>query len=337
MQITDFDYQLPEHLIARYPLPERSSSRLLHYDRGSNTLSDRQFSDMLDHIQPNDCLIFNNTKVMPARLHGQKATGGKLEILIERLAADNIALAHIKASKSPKPGTQIELQNGINVTMTGRENGLFMLQAQQDWLQIMQQQGEMPLPPYMLRAAEEMDTRRYQTVYAKQTGAVAAPTAGLHFDDELINKIKTKNIATAQVTLHVGAGTFQPVRVDNIHEHQMHKEWLQVSDEVCDLITRTKQQGGRVIAVGTTTVRSLETAARAGQLQPYTGDSDIFIYPGYKFQVVDAMITNFHLPKSTLIMLVSAFCGLAEVKQAYQYAIEQEYRFFSYGDAMLLT
>jgi S-adenosylmethionine:tRNA ribosyltransferase-isomerase len=337
MQITDFDYELPEQLIARYPLPERSHSRLLHFDSKSETLADRQFRDVVDLIQPNDCLIFNNTKVMPARIYAQKPSGGKVEILLERLGDNNIALAHVKASKSPKPGSSIILADGTELQVLGREGDLFILQATDDWLQIMQAAGEMPLPPYMARGAEQLDEQRYQTVYAQHLGAVAAPTAGLHFDQELLAKLNDKGIRSAEVTLHVGAGTFQPVRVENIQEHQMHKEWLQVDEPVCELIRETKQSSGRVIAVGTTSVRSLETAARGGELQAYTGDSDIFIYPGYKFQVVDAMITNFHLPKSTLIMLVGAFSGLDNIKHAYQHAIEQEYRFFSYGDAMFLS
>lgn len=336
MQIADFDYQLPEHLIARYPLAERSASRLLHCVRETGALQDRRFADIAELITPRDCLIFNNTRVMPARLHGQKATGGKVEILIERLLSEHSALAHIKASKSPKPGTQIGLANNQQLTVTGRQGEFFILQAEQDLLQLMQAAGEMPLPPYMTRAAEQMDSQRYQTVYAKHSGAVAAPTAGLHFDETLLEKLRQKGIAMAEVTLHVGAGTFQPVRVDNIQEHKMHSEWLEVPAEVCDLVAKTRARGGRVIAVGTTTVRSLETAAASGTLQAYSGDSDIFIYPGYQFQAVDAMITNFHLPKSTLIMLVSAFSSLDTIKQAYQHAISEEYRFFSYGDAMFL-
>ncbi len=337
MQTTDFDYPLPEHLIARYPLAQRTQSRLLHCDRQTGAVIDRQFSDILALLQPNDCLIFNNTKVMPARLYGHKPTGGKIELLIERLVDSHTALAHVKSSKTLKPGAVIMLQNNIQITLQSREQNLFRLHAPREWLDIMQEQGEMPLPPYMLRHSETLDTERYQTVYAQEFGAVAAPTAGLHFDEALLTAIKNKNIATATVTLHVGAGTFQPVRVDNIHEHVMHSEWLDVDEEVCALVRETKQRGGRVIAVGTTTVRSLETAARSGELQPYCGDTDIFIYPGYKFKVVDAMITNFHLPKSTLIMLVSAFSGMEMIRQAYAHAIAQEYRFFSYGDAMFLS
>lgn len=334
MHISEFDFSLPSELIAQYPMPERSQSRLLVVEPAA--LSDKQFTDVLEYLSPNDCLIFNNTRVMQARLYGEKSTGGKIECLVERLLDDETALCHIRASKAPKVGAVLHFGDAV-AHMQARAGDLFELKLEgQDWLSLMDTVGEMPLPTYMDRAVETTDKDRYQTVYSKHLGAVAAPTAGLHFDDALMEAIHQKGVRTGFVTLHVGAGTFQPVRVDDIKTHTMHSEWLEVSDEVVNLIRETKAKGGRVIAVGTTSVRSLETAALNGELKPFTGDTDIFIYPGFDFKVIDGMITNFHLPKSTLIMLVSAFIGKKRILSAYQHAIDEAYRFFSYGDAMLL-
>ena len=339
MQLTDFDYQLPEALIANYPLPERSASRLLYVNSRTEQLSDAHFTDILNILSPGDLLIFNNTKVIPARLFGQKSTGGKVEVLVERLLDDHIVLAHLRSSKSPKPGAQLHFDQDLIATVIEREGDLFKLEFSSQrnvlaWLDLL---GSMPLPPYIKREAELEDKSRYQTVYAKKEGAVAAPTAGLHFDDALIAELKNHGINTAFLTLHVGAGTFQPVRVDNILEHKMHAEYAVIDEALCEKIRTTKQAGKKVIAVGTTSVRALESGAHSDHIiKPYTGDTDIFIYPGYEFQVVDAMITNFHLPKSTLLMLVSAFAGRDVMLRAYAHAIEKQYRFFSYGDAMLI-
>jgi len=337
MKRTDFDYELPTELIAQTPLDQRSASRLLCFDRRSGNLGDRQFSDLPTLLKPGDLLVFNNTEVIPARLFGSKASGGKVEILIERILGKQECLAQVRASKSPKPGGSLILEDGSELQVLGREGGFFHLQAAEaDLMDLLKSLGHMPLPPYITREDTEYDRRRYQTVFAETPGAVAAPTAGLHFDQVLLDQLKKTGIESTTITLHVGAGTFQPVRVDDIEDHQMHAEWLDVPQEACDAVAATKARGGRVIAVGTTAVRSLETAAQDGLLKPFCGDSRIFIYPPYTFQVVDAMITNFHLPESTLLMLVSAFAGHAQTLAAYKYAVEQRYRFFSYGDAMLI-
>lgn len=338
MKLSDFYYDLPKELIAQYPTPERTGSRLLVLDRGKAELSDRQFPEILDYLNPNDLLVFNNTRVIPARLFGEKSTGGKVELLVERILSEQRVLAHIRSSKSPKPGTELRLAQAFNVRVLSRHDDLFECEfpAGKTALEYLEEYGHLPLPPYIDRCDEETDAERYQTVYAKHKGAVAAPTAGLHFDTALLAAIKDKGIASAFVTLHVGAGTFQPVRVDNILEHKMHAEWLEVSAEVCEQIAATKSAGGRVFAVGTTTVRCLETAALKGELQPYSGDTNIFIYPGFKYRVVDALLTNFHLPESTLVMLVSAFAGRERIMHAYAEAVARRYRFFSYGDAMLI-
>lgn len=334
MNVVDFDYPLPDHLIAQYPAKERTASRLLVLD-GENT-HDQLFPDLLHYLQPNDCLIFNNTRVMQARLYGQKASGGRVECLVERILTDTLALCHLRASKSPKPGSEL-LFGPFKALVTGRQEAFYLIELlDSTWPKLMDQEGELPLPPYMQREAQLEDQERYQTVYSQPLGAVAAPTAGLHFDEALLEQIKKKGVCVGFVTLHVGAGTFLPVRVDNIAEHQMHSEWAQLSQDVVNLVNQTRQKGGRVIAVGTTTVRTLETAARSGQLEAFSGDTNIFIYPGYQFKVIDGMVTNFHLPKSTLMMLVSAFMGKDRIFQAYQHAIDKQYRFFSYGDAMLL-
>jgi S-adenosylmethionine:tRNA ribosyltransferase-isomerase len=337
MKRTDFQYELPQELIAQAPLEQRSASRLMCYERSSGTLTDRMFADLPSLLNPGDLLVFNNTKVIPARLHATKPTGGKVEILVERVLNQTECLAQLRASKSPKPGGMIVLEDGSEIRVLGRQDSFFHLQsAGADLMDLLQRFGHMPLPPYITREDNEYDRNRYQTVYAETPGAVAAPTAGLHFDDDLLAQLAAGGIESTQVTLHVGAGTFQPVRVENIEDHQMHAEWLQVSPSCCAAVEAAKRRGNRVIAVGTTAVRSLETAARDGVLKPFTGDSRIFIYPPYQFRAVDAMITNFHLPESTLLMLVSAFAGRQRMLAAYRHAVEQRYRFFSYGDAMFL-
>ena len=337
MRVRDFHFDLPEHLIARHPLPQRRASRLLCLDGPSGAIEHRQFVDLLDYLKPGDLMVFNNTRVIPARLFGRKATGGQLEILVERVLDSHRVLAHVRASKSPKPGSEIVLEDGSRVQMFGREDALFELGFAEEVLPLLERIGHMPLPPYIDRPDDAADRERYQTVYAQKAGAVAAPTAGLHFDSELLAAIRDKGVATAEVTLHVGAGTFQPVRVERIEDHHMHREWLEVDQSVVDAVNACKARGGRVIAVGTTSVRSLESAARDGELKPFSGDTDIFIYPGRPFHVVDALVTNFHLPESTLLMLVSAFAGYPETMAAYAAAVAEQYRFFSYGDAMFIT
>ncbi|MCE9686800.1 tRNA preQ1(34) S-adenosylmethionine ribosyltransferase-isomerase QueA [Shewanella sp. AS16] len=341
MRVADFSFDLPDELIARYPMAQRSASRLLTLDGNSGELADKQFTELLGLINPGDLVVFNNTRVIPARLFGQKASGGKLEILVERMLDDKRILAHVRSSKSPKVDALIHLDGGYRMKMLARHDTLFELEllSEPSILEVLEAVGHMPLPPYIDRPDDDADKERYQTVYNQTPGAVAAPTAGLHFDDAMLAALQAKGVNTAFVTLHVGAGTFQPVRVESILEHKMHSEWAEVPQDVVDAIASTKAAGKRVIAVGTTSVRSLESAARAsqGELQAFSGDTDIFIYPGYRFQVVDAMVTNFHLPESTLIMLISAFAGFDEVMRAYQHAIAQKYRFFSYGDAMFIT
>ena len=338
MQLADFDFHLPEHLIAQQPPERRGSSRLLDTRLGL-PLCDRLFAELPNLLEAGDLLVFNNTKVMKARLFGHKASGGRIEALIERVLDEHCALAHIRSSKSPKPGSLLEFDGGIRAQMEEREGELFKLRfsGSLNVYQILEQTGRLPLPPYIERAADAADDERYQTIYAKHQGAVAAPTAGLHFTPELLNQLQANGIRRAEVTLHVGAGTFQPVRSDNIAEHKMHKEWYSIPAETVETIAKTKANGKRVWAVGTTSMRSLEAAAQSGRLQAGEGDTDIFITPGYRFQVADGLITNFHLPKSTLLMLVSAFSGVEHIRVAYRHAIEQQYRFFSYGDAMLLT
>ncbi len=336
MKKSDFHYILPEALIAQQPLSERTASRLLAMNRDTGELVNRQFSDLLDLIEADDLLVFNDTRVIPARLFGTKTTGGKIEILIERILDNHHALAHIRSSKSPKSGARIELDNGYFCEVEGRDNDLFQLRfdSEKSVLEILSDIGHIPLPPYIERADDENDFTRYQTVFGKNLGAVAAPTAGLHFDELMLEKIHAKGIQTAFVTLHVGSGTFQPVRVENLSEHIMHKEFFAVPQETVDAVNETKARGGRVIAIGTTAVRSLESASRSGSLTAGFGDTDLFILPSYEFKSVDVLLTNFHLPESTLLMLVAAFSRYEFMMHAYQHAIEQEYRFFSYGDAM---
>lgn len=345
MKLTDFDFELPEKLIAKYPAKERTASRMLKLNGRSGAVEHGQFTDIVDMIDEGDLLVFNNTRVIPARLFGQKQSGGKVEVMLERVLSDNTALAHIRASKSPKEGSQLTLEGNISVSVLGRKDALFHIQFDvdsdnaQSIFDLLDQYGHMPLPPYIDRPDEDADKERYQTVYNEKPGAVAAPTAGLHFDNTILNQLKEKGVNTAFVTLHVGAGTFQPVRVENIEDHQMHAEYAQVSPEVVDLVKQTKANGKRVIAVGTTSVRSLESAAKqAGDslIEPLMSDTNIFIYPGFRFKVVDCMLTNFHLPQSTLMMLISAFASREGVMNAYQQAIDNEYRFFSYGDSMFI-
>ena len=337
MRVADFHFELPETLIARHPLSERRGSRLLVLDDPSGAPKHKAFADLLDYVNPGDLLVFNNTRVIPARLFGQKASGGKLEILIERVLDQHRVLAHVRSSKSPKAGSLIHIEGGGEAQMLARHDALFELCFVDEVLPLLDRVGHMPLPPYIDRPDEAADRERYQTVYAQRAGAVAAPTAGLHFDQQMLDSLREKDVETAFVTLHVGAGTFQPVRVERIEDHHMHSEWLEVSQAVVDAVAACKSRGGRVVAVGTTSVRSLETAALSGELQPYCGDTDIFIFPGYQYRVVDALVTNFHLPESTLLMLVSAFAGYAQTMAAYAAAVEQQYRFFSYGDAMFIT
>ena len=338
MDISDFDFTLPDRLIAQHPPEVRGSSRLL-VALPDMPLQDRVFGDLPDYIEAGDVLVFNNTKVMKARLFGQKESGGKIEALIERVLDNHTALAHIRSSKSPKPGTKLIFKGDICAVMVERADELFCLRFEggQTVYELLEQNGHLPLPPYIERAAGADDDTRYQTVYAKHQGAVAAPTAGLHFTDELLGRLKAKGVETAEVTLHVGAGTFQPVRVDKIEEHKMHSEWFDVPPETVAAIEAAHARGNKVWAVGTTSMRALESAAReTGRLKAGQGDTDIFITPGYRFRVIDRLITNFHLPKSTLLMLVSAFSGMEHIRAVYRHAVEHEYRFFSYGDAMVL-
>lgn len=348
MRVSDFSFNLPEELIARYPKADRTGSRLMTLDGNSGQIHDLGFVDIIDQLNAGDLLVFNNTRVIPARMFGQKSTGGKIEVLVERMLDQHSVLAHIRSSKSPKVGAELQfvgLENAlIKATMVARHGALFELKfhSEQGVLNILEDIGHMPLPPYIDRPDEDSDKERYQTVYNEKPGAVAAPTAGLHFDEAILEKIKAKGIELAFVTLHVGAGTFQPVKVDEIADHIMHAEYVEVPDEVVQQIQNTKARGGRVVAVGTTSVRSLESAAKAASdkgeaLSAFYGDTDIFITPGYQFQLVDALLTNFHLSESTLLMLVSAFAGYEHIMPAYEHAIEEKYRFFSYGDAMFLT
>ncbi|RUO63411.1 S-adenosylmethionine:tRNA ribosyltransferase-isomerase [Pseudidiomarina planktonica] len=344
MKLSDFDFQLPDALIARYPQQQRSASRLLCLTGTSGELRDKHFTDIVGELNQGDLLVFNDTRVIPARLLGEKASGGKVEVLVERVLDEHRVLAHVRSSRSPKTGQLLKLEQALDVEMLGRHDALFELKFLHDQpvLELLEQYGHMPLPPYIDRPDESSDKERYQTVYNKNPGAVAAPTAGLHFDEGVLSQLQQKGVEFAYVTLHVGAGTFQPVRVDRIEEHVMHSEYAVVPAETVAAIEQTRARGGRVVAVGTTSVRSLESAAQAArkantELTAYTAETDIFIYPGYEFQVVDAMITNFHLPESTLIMLVSAFAGKQHVMAAYDHAVQQEYRFFSYGDAMFIT
>lgn len=337
MLLSDFRFDLPEHLIAQAPPQQRGNSRLLTLDR-HGALDDGRFADLAARLRPGDLLVFNDTRVIPARLFGAKASGGKVEVLVERVLGGHEAVAHVRASKSPKPGTRLDMEGGYSIEVTGRDGDLFRLRFAADdsvW-SLLERHGHMPLPPYIRRADSGEDRSRYQTVYARVPGAVAAPTAGLHFTPALLDELAAMGVERAFVTLHVGAGTFQPVRTERVSEHRMHGEWLSVGADTVARIEATRAAGGRVVAVGTTVVRALESAARSGRLEVFEGDTDIFITPGYRFRVIDALVTNFHLPESTLLMLVCAFAGQAPVLAAYRHAVEQAYRFFSYGDAMFI-
>ncbi len=337
MNTNEFDYQLPEALIAQSPPKVRGQSRLLVVGEQLGELKDTDFSYFVNLCEAKDLLVVNDTKVIPARLLLEKTTGGKVEVMLERFISDDQFLALAKSNKTLKVGTLLQNLEGPVIQYEGREGAFFKFTTlNQAGLSVFLQRGEIPLPPYIRRDTQPEDVHRYQTVYAKQRGAVAAPTAGLHFTDVHLAKLQEKGVNTESVTLHVGAGTFQPVKVDDVLEHKMHEEHIEVNQSVVDAVAQTKRDGGRIIAVGTTTVRALESAARSGTLSPYSGSTDIFIYPGFKFNVVDALVTNFHLPKSTLLMMISAFAGKDKIFAAYQYAIEQQYRFFSYGDAMFL-
>jgi S-adenosylmethionine:tRNA ribosyltransferase-isomerase len=334
MRISDFNYELPDELIAQYPMPERGASRLLEV---SDTLHDRQFANLPGLLQAGDLLVFNDTRVIRARLRGRKETGGRAEVLIERVQSEYTALAHVRASKSPKAGSALLFDGGEHATVDSREGDLFSLTFSVPVMPLLERCGEMPLPPYLDRAAESADDERYQTVYAKDPGAVAAPTAGLHFDDEMLNATLAAGVRHAYVTLHVGAGTFQALRHEDIEANRLHSERVRVDAACCDAIRQTRAEDGRVIAVGTTSVRALECASRGSALEPYEGETDLFILPGYKFRTIDAMLTNFHLPQSSLLMLVAAFAGTERVLAAYEHAVREKYRFFSYGDSMFLT
>lgn len=340
MQLSDFNFDLPDELIARYPLETRSASRLLHLD-AQGQHHDLHFTNILDLLEPGDLLVLNDTKVMKARLKGKRASGGAVEVLVERMQTPLIAHCHIKASNSPKAGAELFIGvDEVKVTVTGRHENLFIVEFSQPILDVLDKYGKLPIPPYFNREAEDIDTARYQTVFNDPTklASVAAPTASLHFDQELLNQLEAKGINKTFVTLHVGAGTFLPVRTNDIENHIMHSEWCDVSDASMHLIKETKARGNKVIAVGTTATRATESAAQAnnGELKGWTGDTQIFIYPGYEFKVVDRLITNFHLPESTLLMLVSALSTQENILQAYHHAVAEKYRFFSYGDAMLV-
>jgi S-adenosylmethionine:tRNA ribosyltransferase-isomerase len=339
MNVSDFNFDLPDELIARYPLKERSASRLLSLNGLSGDIRHLGFTDLPALLEPGDLLVFNDTRVIPARLFGRKETGGQVEVLVERVIGEHDILAHVRASKALKVGQNVQLEDGTSLRMSGRDDALFHLHCDSDEpvLDVLDRIGHMPLPPYVDRPDESSDRERYQTVYAREAGAVAAPTAGLHFDDRILAELESRGVEIAFVTLHVGAGTFQPVRVEGIEDHVMHSEVAHVPQHTVDAVNAARARGGRVVAVGTTSVRSLESASRGGVLGPFQGETDIFIYPGYRFQTVDAMVTNFHLPESTLIMLVSAFAGYQNVMSAYQSAVAERYRFFSYGDAMFIT
>jgi len=338
MKRSDFYYALPEALIAQYPLAQRSGSRLLTLEK-DGVLKDKMFDDVLSLIKQGDLLVFNDTRVIPARLFGHKTTGGQVEILLERILDTHTVLAQVRSSKTLKKDSQLILQEGVTAQVMGRENEFYRLSlhGKGTVVEILEAIGHIPLPPYITRQDETLDQDRYQTVFARYRGAVAAPTAGLHFDEKIMQQLQDKGIRTAFITLHVGAGTFQPVRVDDVDQHRMHSEYAEVTPQVCALIDETKRSGGRVVAVGTTVVRSLETAASSGELKPFRGTTEIFITPGYSFSCIDALVTNFHMPESTLLMLVCAFGGMENVLRAYHHAIQEKYRFYSYGDAMFLT
>lgn len=337
LTLDDFDYALPPELIAQAPLPNRADSRLLVLD--GDDLSDRSFSDLPELLNPGDLLVFNDTRVIHARLHGVKATGGQVEVMVERAVGPHEALAQIRASKSPPTGSRIRVADAFDVVVLGRVGEFYHLRfpTQDKLLDLLERHGKLPLPPYIRRSADDADESRYQTVYAREPGSVAAPTAGLHFDEAMLERLLARGVRIAWLTLHVGAGTFQPVRANDLGEHRMHRERYVLPEETVTAIAATREAGGRVIAVGTTSLRALEGAVQDGTLEPGSGETDLFVLPGFRFQVVDALITNFHLPKSTLLMLVSAFAGMQAVRSAYAHAVAGSYRFFSYGDAMFIA
>ncbi len=337
MLISDFDYDLPDELIAQYPATDRRGSRLLLLADGLDELDDRQFTDLPALLRPGDLLVFNDTRVIKARLAATKDTGGRAEVLIERVEGERDALAQVRASKTPRAGGCLHFAGGVDAEVMGRDDEFFKLRFSADVLPLLEEYGEVPLPPYLKRAADENDSERYQTVYAKDPGAVAAPTAGLHFDAAMLEETLAAGASHAWVTLHVGAGTFQPLRAEQIEANHLHSERVIVDQACCDAVHAARAAGGRIIAVGTTSVRALESASSAGKLKPYTGETELFILPGYPFRAVDAMITNFHLPQSSLLMLMAAFAGKERILAAYRHAVRQRYRFFSYGDAMFVT
>ena len=336
MQLAEFDYTLPDELIARYPAPERRMSRLLVVDAGNAQLADRQFGDLLQYLRPGDLLVLNDTRVLPARLHGKKASGGRVELLIERVLAPCTALVQLRASKSPGASVRIEFAEGHSATVIGRRDEFYELEFSSPVEELLESLGEVPLPPYLGRASEASDRERYQTVYARHPGAVAAPTAGLHFDQQMLVDLQNAGVGTAFVTLHVGAGTFLPLRQESVGENRLHAERVQVTESVCRQVKETRAAGGRIVAVGTTTVRALEAASATGTIEPFAGETDLFIRPGYRCKSVDRLLTNFHLPRSSLLMLVAAFAGTELILRAYRHAVTERYRFFSYGDAMLV-
>ncbi|MEK6592966.1 MAG: tRNA preQ1(34) S-adenosylmethionine ribosyltransferase-isomerase QueA [Pseudomonadota bacterium] len=338
MRLDDFDFDLPQELIAQSPASERSASRLLHLDGVSGTMIDRRFRDIIELVAPGDVMVFNNTRVIKARLAGRKKSGGKIEVLVERVLGGNEVLAQIRASHAPQVGGVLVLADAVEATVVGRQGEFYRLQFENcgNVFELLEHHGAVPLPPYITHAPDAGDEARYQTVYAREPGAVAAPTAGLHFDEPLLAQLRACGVTMAYLTLHVGAGTFQPVRVQDLAEHEMHSEWYHVPQATVDAVSRAQRAGGRIIAVGTTSLRALETAAAGGTLRAGYGETKLFITPGYPFRVTERLLTNFHLPKSTLMMLVSAFGGVDNIRRAYRHAVGSRYRFFSYGDAMLI-
>jgi len=340
MKLADFNFDLPNELIARYPLPHRRASKLLCLDGRTGITTHRTFEHIVKLVEPGDLLVFNDTRVIPARIYGQKTTGGQVELLVERILDNQRILAQVRVSKSPQIGDELLFANEVRLEVIARQNQFYELRynhIDRTVLDVIESIGQIPLPPYMHREPDEQDTERYQTVYATHKGSVAAPTAGLHFDQHLLEDLQGKGVEMGYLTLHIGAGTFQPVRVEDIHEHKMHAEYLEVSPVLCEQVAQTKARGKRVIAVGTTSMRALETASQSGQLGPYQGETNIFITPGYHFNVVDALITNMHLPKSTLLILICSFAGYDNVMRAYREAVQAQYRFYSYGDAMWIS
>jgi len=338
VHLSDFDYVLPPELIAQHPAAERTASRLLHLDGRTGAIADRRFADMVDLLDPGDVLVVNDTRVIKARLHGRKDSGGEVEVLVERVLDAHRAIAQVRASKTPKPGRKLLLGEGVEAEVLGRRGEFFELRFDAPVLDTLARHGEVPLPPYITHEAIGEDESRYQTVYAREPGAVAAPTAGLHFDRTLLDAVRARGVEIATVTLHVGAGTFQPVRVEDLSQHVMHSEWYGIAQAAVDAIARARKKNGRVVAVGTTTLRALESAVASGEgvLAAGAAETRLFIVPGYRFRLVDRLVTNFHLPRSTLLMLVSAFAGTENIRRAYAHAVAERYRFFSYGDAMLL-